>query len=322
MKIPMTRRKFLNTSLVAAAAVALPSLIRGQPSNPEGRKRVIIVGAGLAGLASAYKLSQLGSYDIILLEAQDRPGGRIQTLRTPFVNGQYAEVGPFFISEFHSVTLSYIRNFKLKIQEVLKEGARIDYHFGALGTSLSVGQGAGHPIGLDPKKKAPRDWPDLRADEQLLGLWPIFRRYICSRPERFDVTAAKWPYLELAQDLQQIDKMNFIDFLSQPHLNPSPGVIGLIRPWFGWWDDLQNMSALALMREGTVSRQMCSDAHVKWYTVTNGMDSLPKAFAEQLNNLGVKILYGAPVVAISQNATSVTATYEGKRRSYGYLIEY
>lgn len=44
---------------------------------------IIIVGAGLAGLAAAYKLTQANCRDFLVVEAQDRVGGRIQSIHQP-----------------------------------------------------------------------------------------------------------------------------------------------------------------------------------------------------------------------------------------------
>ena len=55
-------------------------------------KKVIIVGAGLAGLAAASELKRAG-HTLVVLEAQQRVGGRVYTLREPFTEGLYAEVG-------------------------------------------------------------------------------------------------------------------------------------------------------------------------------------------------------------------------------------
>ena len=45
-------------------------------------KRVIVIGAGLSGLATAWYLSDAGA-DVRVIEAADRPGGLIQTQRVP-----------------------------------------------------------------------------------------------------------------------------------------------------------------------------------------------------------------------------------------------
>ena len=42
----------------------------------EERHDVIVVGAGIAGLAAAWDLRDL---DVVVLEATDRPGGRIRS---------------------------------------------------------------------------------------------------------------------------------------------------------------------------------------------------------------------------------------------------
>lgn len=51
-------------------------------------KKVIIVGAGMAGLTAAELLLNAG-HEPIILEAQHRVGGRILTLREPFAPGLY-----------------------------------------------------------------------------------------------------------------------------------------------------------------------------------------------------------------------------------------
>jgi monoamine oxidase len=45
-------------------------------------KTVIVVGAGPAGLTCAYELTRAGHH-VTVLEARDRPGGRVRTLRAP-----------------------------------------------------------------------------------------------------------------------------------------------------------------------------------------------------------------------------------------------
>jgi monoamine oxidase len=49
------------------------------------KKKVIIVGSGISGLAAGYSLRQRGVNDIAILEARNRVGGRTYTI--PFMGG-------------------------------------------------------------------------------------------------------------------------------------------------------------------------------------------------------------------------------------------
>lgn len=71
------------------------------------KKKVIIVGAGLAGLSAAYELLKAG-HEPIILEAQHRVGGRIYTMREPFSRGLYGEAGAMRIPRSHELTMAYI----------------------------------------------------------------------------------------------------------------------------------------------------------------------------------------------------------------------
>ena len=63
-------------------------------------RRVCVVGAGFAGLAAAWALRQAG-VEVIVLEARDRVGGRVRSLRLP--NGAVAELGAEFVEHDHQV---------------------------------------------------------------------------------------------------------------------------------------------------------------------------------------------------------------------------
>ena len=74
------------------------------------RKQIAIIGGGIAGLVSAYELSQL-NHQVTLLEADSRLGGRIKTHY--FSDGTYGELGAMRIPASHGCTLHYIDKFKL-----------------------------------------------------------------------------------------------------------------------------------------------------------------------------------------------------------------
>ena len=69
----------LNLMGLLPAPVAYAAPPRLPPGSGNG-KRVVILGAGIAGLTAAYRLREAG-YQCTVLEARDRPGGRVWTLR-------------------------------------------------------------------------------------------------------------------------------------------------------------------------------------------------------------------------------------------------
>ena len=62
--------------------------------------RIVIVGAGLAGLTAARSLGLRG-HNVTLIEASARLGGRVRTVREPFRDGQYVESGAEWIDTHH-----------------------------------------------------------------------------------------------------------------------------------------------------------------------------------------------------------------------------
>jgi len=56
---------------------------------------VIVIGAGMAGLAAAHELTRAG-LQVAILEARDRIGGRVHTVRDPSLNYP-VELGAEFV---------------------------------------------------------------------------------------------------------------------------------------------------------------------------------------------------------------------------------
>jgi monoamine oxidase len=69
-------------------------------------RRFLILGAGIAGLAAAYELQELG-YTVQILEGSDRVGGRVLTHR--FANGSHGECGAMRVPMAHDYTYYYAR---------------------------------------------------------------------------------------------------------------------------------------------------------------------------------------------------------------------
>lgn len=111
----INRRQFLQRSAVAAAGVALARAPSFGITVGAAPQKILIIGAGMAGLVAGYELSQLG-HNVTILEARTRPGGRVQTLREPFSDGLYAEAGAARIPENHDLTLKYVKLFDVPLE--------------------------------------------------------------------------------------------------------------------------------------------------------------------------------------------------------------
>lgn len=85
-----TRRTFLRRAAAASAALALPRAARAAPVSGD----VVVVGAGMAGLAAARRIADAGA-NVVVVEARTRIGGRLWSLRTP--EGRTFDLGASWI---------------------------------------------------------------------------------------------------------------------------------------------------------------------------------------------------------------------------------
>src|SRR5437867_12609621 len=114
----MNRREFLGQAALAAASLSACSSLnaRTTPDSPLARartpKKVIVIGAGLAGLVAGYELTQAG-HDVAILEARERPGGRVHTIGAPFSDGLPTEAAALVIPGQHALTLKYTSVLRL-----------------------------------------------------------------------------------------------------------------------------------------------------------------------------------------------------------------
>jgi monoamine oxidase len=113
----LSRRRFLarGAALGGAMLVAGPMAACGGSEGPSG-PRIVVVGAGLAGLTAAYRLQQRGA-DVSVYEAHpNRVGGRCWTARE-FADGQVAEHGGEFIDTDHVRMRALVRELDLQLED-------------------------------------------------------------------------------------------------------------------------------------------------------------------------------------------------------------
>ncbi len=137
-------------------------------------KKVIILGAGMAGLVAAYELLRAG-HDPLILEAQHRVGGRIQTIRDPFAPGLYAEAGAMRIPRTHMLTLAYVEKFGLPVAPFAMNNPRAFYHL--QGRLMRIADADADPTQLTP------GLGDQNADQTVARLWTAALQPITSKLE-------------------------------------------------------------------------------------------------------------------------------------------
>ena len=111
----LSRREMLKQSLATSTGLLLSCHLRPCAAFGAGitsRKRIVVVGAGFAGLACAYELIAAG-YDVKLLEARNRFGGRVLSFRD-FVSGKNVEGGGELIGSNHPTWVTYAKRFGLE----------------------------------------------------------------------------------------------------------------------------------------------------------------------------------------------------------------
>jgi monoamine oxidase len=114
-----TRREFLLGAGAAGAGLAMAGTLgRVADAVAASPPRIVVVGAGLAGLTCAYRLRQAG-LNAQVHEASDRVGGRCWTLRGAFADGQIAEHGGELIDQGHTETRQLAQELGLSLDNLL-----------------------------------------------------------------------------------------------------------------------------------------------------------------------------------------------------------
>ncbi len=253
----------------------------GLPRNDKRRKTVLILGAGMAGLTAGYELLRAGHTPLIL-EAQNRLGGRIYTLREPFAEGLHAEAGAMRLPQSHDLTMYYCQHFGLELYP---------FTMGNPEAYVYVG-------GKKVRAKDYRAGPELLAErlddrersETIQAVWgATIKEFVDLVAARGD---AAWD-----ESVAQYDGYSTREFLEERKW--SEGAIEL----FGLLENQEasmNFSFVELLREEI------GEYYMNLVQIKGGSDRLPYAFYP---TLAPYLRLGARVTALDQDETAVTAHY-------------
>ncbi|MGH9161430.1 MAG: flavin monoamine oxidase family protein [Vicinamibacteraceae bacterium] len=271
------RRTFLRLLSLAGSSVALSA------RQPSPAKRVVVLGAGLAGLASAWNLMRHG-YEVVVLEAQGIPGGRVKTVREPFKKGGYAEAGALRIPNDHRWTMKYI--------ELMGLASKLKAYDDDVGRHLWY---------LDGKRFTTPDGP-----------WPLEGLLPKEKADPFALVPTYWgPGFTAVGDptrpgfpdasARTLDRYRIDELFKKE--GASDAWIKILLAEEG---DVRRVNALAV----TALFAAPDDGEwTKTYGLVGGNDQLPKAIAAKL---GSRIKYGSPVLRLAHHDTGVVVTFRDR----------
>jgi monoamine oxidase len=270
----INRRNFLTAA--AAATFAPAMFVRAADT----KRRVIVVGGGLAGLSCAYELRKLG-FDAIVLEGQGRAGGRVQTLREGLDGGLTAETGGTRIPDTHHMTLDYVSEFGLPLEPF--KGGDLSDVFHLRGKNFIPGHGP------EP------DWPlQLTPEEHQLGRGGLAKRYIGSQLQLAKGSEAS---LNVPASILEQDHYTLRGYLEKQGL--SRDAIELVT--LGGDASIGFGLLLLIASNEQVTRG--------YFHIRGGNDQLPAALAKQLELAGA-IRYGCRVTSVGQDDSGAWAVME------------
>ncbi|GGE31518.1 putative L-amino-acid oxidase YobN [Pullulanibacillus camelliae] len=260
------------------------SIIRNGLARTPHPKKIIVVGAGMAGLVTASLLKEAG-HEVVILEATQRVGGRIYTLREPFVDDLYLDVGAMRIPSHHELVIEYIKKFGLEINAFVNTTPNdIIFANGVKTTRKNYQQ---HPDILR-YPVAPHEKGKTAGQLLLAAIQPVID-YIQQDPLKH------WQ-----QVIRQFDRYSMETFL---RYNPvgaslSSGAVELCKVLLGL-EGFPNLSFPAILRE----LLPLLTPNMLFYEIKGGNDHLPQAFMSQLKD---NIFLNQQMIKISQEPHQVT----------------
>ena len=283
----MDRRTFLaqtaatlaTTWTAAAAAHAEPSTVETQAAAPDASRQVLVLGAGLAGLAAAYELKKAG-YAVTVIEARTRPGGRVLTYRDPFADGLYAEMGAEYVDATDEYDHRFCKELGLKVMTA------------KLYDAIFV---RGQRFKMAAFKQGKEKLPYAGTEGgRLFGQEAAYLKRVLALikdPEK------------LPPEVLKLDNLSVVELLAQ---EGAPEDIAALFTYTQACESTarpHEMSALHLVRSHRRSFSEDTDEG----RILGGNDQLPKGLARALAG---QILYNRPVRKIAHDGAGATVTFE------------
>jgi monoamine oxidase len=243
---------------------------------------VVVIGAGLAGLSCARDLANAGT-DVLVLEARERPGGRVDQFTSP--DGRLIQLGGEVIAEFHTSYLELVRELGLTVTEA----------FPSFPGEPTWGLCDGTFVGDAAPWLSPTE----------LAAWRAAEQQFCALARTVDPDDP-WSH----PDAERLDRVSIGHFL-RDNAVPAEGIrmsevmhLGLAA------DSVWRTSLLGELRKAAVAGATGFYDEDVWEThgVAEGSATVARRMADELNE---RIRYDTPVAATSIATPTCTVTLAG-----------
>jgi monoamine oxidase len=294
----ISRRSFLAGATVGVlAACTSPTrkpVARAAPRPDAGApRRIVVVGAGLAGLTAALRLRDAG-WDVVVLEARPRVGGRVHTLHggvdgVALDRGLRAEVGGESIDDTHTSLRSMLHRFGLTTERrdgnttSRAEKGRFRYRGNTYTFAALTALRGGSVLG---------DY--LRVDSEIERL---------AEKHRIDPE-----HPETADGATELDRMSFATWLDVLRLAPEARFVAEQANVSLYNAELSDLSMLFVAQQTAVTAGML-DSQSETMRVSGGNSTLPNAMAAAL---GSALVLDTPVTAVRRVGDAVAVIARGR----------
>jgi len=234
------------------------------------KQKVIVVGGGLSGLTAALALRSSG-WDVTVLEARDRVGGRVHTLHSPFTDGIHVEAGGESIDDNHDQIQALARRYGLAL--AARPTDKLERAALSLGGTRSTLQATS---AIDPS---------------MLSGYAAFGAGLLQLAGDLDPTRP-----EAASLAETWDARSLQDYADTQQLDPAAALLVQSDYRGNFNAQLHEVSLLFALQQAVADASL-AEAGVEHYRIAAGNSALPEAMAA---DLGAAVHLGAPVTRIEQ----------------------
>ena len=235
----------------------------------------MVVGAGLSGLTTALALRASG-WEVVVLEARDRVGGRVHTLSRPFSDGLHVEAGGESIDDNHDQIQALARHYRLALAHRPADKLQRATIYG--GGTRSVLQAA------------------TTSDPATLAGYAGFGDALIKMAGDLDPA-----HPELAPQAELWDGMSLQDFASTQTLDAGAQLLVQSDYRGNYNAQLDQVSLLFVLQQSVVDAAL-PEAGVETMRIAAGNSALPEAMAR---DLGTAVQLNSPVTKIEQHSWGV-----------------